>query len=271
MPAPSRGLGFKPDPLKNASPSFSKMRVARAGNMAAYTLEQHIPRFAGKPIILDQRATSSCVAHAYAAAIHICEQRAGLPHIPCSRLFAYLHARLKEGRGAAGLEDNGTYLRTCAEGMHDHGIPDEQLWPFEEARINTIPDWEAVNEAHPRAGGKYARIYEYGADRVQAIQSALAAGHPVVFGTLVSTSFLDSRGTSMIDLPRPAEPIVGGHAMCLVGWKTEKGRVWFRTLNSWGSSWRDGGLAWLSDSYINSVNTTDLHVVHGWARLQGAA
>jgi C1A family cysteine protease len=269
MPQPTKGLGFKPDPLKDASPSFAKLRLARAGEVGALSLEQHIPTVNGKRIILDQGGTSSCVAHAFVGAIHICEQRAGLSHIPASRRYAYAHARLKEGRGVP-LEDNGTYCRTCAEGAHDHGIPDERFMPFDEAKINELPEFDAIAEAHPRAGGKYARIYEYAADRSQAIKAAIGGGHPVVFGTLVADSFLDAHGPVHIEAPRATEPIAGGHAMCLLGWKTESGRTWFRTLNSWGAGWRDGGLAWLSEEYVASINTTDLHIVYGWKRLQQA-
>jgi hypothetical protein len=271
LPSSKRGLGFRPDPLKNGSPSFAKMGVAAASDVTAFSLEGSIPVVNGRRLILDQGSTSSCVAHAFVAALHIVEQRAGLAHIPASRLYVYYHARREEGRGSI-VFDNGTYLRTCAEGLAKFGVPDERWWPFStfSLTVNKRPKYEAISEAHPRQGGKYARIYEYDADRSQAIKSALVAGHPVCFGTLVSKSFLDSRGGAYVELPRAADPIVGGHAMTIVGWETRDKRTWYRVLNSWGPDWRDGGLCWMAEDYVTSVNTTDLHVIHGWERLREA-
>jgi hypothetical protein len=272
LPSKRKGLGFLPDPLEQGSPDFAKMGLARAGDLSAFSLEEHIPSVDGVRVILDQGATSSCVAHSFVNALSIVEQRAGLPYIPASRLYAYYHARREEGRGAI-VADNGTYLRTCAEGLGKFGVPDEKWWPFStfSLTVNQRPNYKALSEAHPRMGGKYARIYEYAIDRVQAVKNALVAGHPVAFGTLIADSFMGARGNLHVDLPRPAERIAGGHAMCLVGWKTEKSKTWFRVLNSWGSGWRDGGLVWMSEDYIASSTTTDLHVIHGWKRLQEAA
>ena len=42
----------------------------------------------------------------------------------------------------------------------------------------------------------------------------------------------------------------GGHAICIVGYRTD-GR--FIVRNSWGTSWGDGGFAYLKPSYIQAA------------------
>ena len=121
--------------------------------------------------------------------------------------------------------------------------------------------------AHPRAGGHYYRIDGTGEDRVRAVKAAIAAGHPVVFGTRVGESFLERDGLDVIDTPTPSDPIVGGHAMVIVGYEAGL----FRVLNSWGRSWRDGGLCWFTEDYLRWAFTYDLWTFEGWQRLQGAA
>lgn len=270
FPSSKKGLGYKPDP-KMESPDFGRLGLTLAGDLKEYSLEHFIPVLNGIRVILDQGATSSCVAHAFVNAIMIAEQRAGLSYIASAVLYPYYFARREEGNGPI-VFDQGTFLRTCGEGLGKFGVCPAQYWAFSESslKVNRRPDYKAMSEAHARAAGRYARIYEYATDRVQAIKSALVSGHAVAFGTVVAESFLDSHGPLSITVPKVTERIAGGHAMCIVGWQTVDGETWFRVLNSWGNTWRDGGLVLMHEDYITSPVTNDLHVVYGWKRLQEA-
>ena len=52
-----------------------------------------------------------------------------------------------------------------------------------------------------------------------------------------------------------AEPDVGGHAMCVVGYDGDN----FEIVNSWGTGWRNGGFAWLTSGRL--ATATDLWAV----------
>lgn len=270
MPAPSRGLGCKIEGAKvSTTDSFALLKLPPVGALEDISLEHHIPVVLGRPLILNQGNTSSCVAHAFAGGIHIMEHRAGLTFMGVSRLFMYYNARREEAPGDPNVADVGTYLRTCASGLRKFGACDEKHWEFNEGAnaVNRRPDWQAMSVAHPRAGGRYVRIYDGGANRTQAIRAALAAGYPVAFGTAVPFSFLDDSGPDEIGKPAATDQIAGNHALLAIGCATMQGQTWFRVLNSWGSSWRDGGLCWMSAAYLEWDFTQDLHVIHGWKRI----
>lgn len=233
-------------------------------------LERHIPRVDGKPRILDQGATSSCVAHAFVAGIHITEHKRGLPYASCSRLYPYYNSRREHLILGTAVWDSGTYLRTCAVALRKFGTPDERFWQWGQSglRVNKRPSWNAMRHAHARRGGKYVRIYETGEERTRAMRQAIMAGHPVAFGTPVSDDFLSASGSSYVLKPT-VQSLAGNHAMLAIGWQTDsRGEVWFRVLNSWGSRWRDGGMCWMSADYMRWHKTTDLHIIYEWERVQ---
>ena len=46
----------------------------------------------------------------------------------------------------------------------------------------------------------------------------------------------------------------GGHAQLLIGWKTMNGKLYWITVNSWGTEWGDNGVAYLPENYPWSDN-----------------
>lgn len=271
LPSRKRGLGcIIEGPKQVRTDSFARLGVPVQADARDASLEQFIPVQNGRPVILNQGATSSCVAHAFIAAIHIMETRAQLPFIPCSRLYAYYHARREEDGASPIVFDQGTYLRTCASGLRKFGVPDEKHWEWSEfsLQVNKRPGFAAMAQAHPRQSGRYAKLYETGRALSGAIRSALAAGYPVTFGTRLGVSFLDDRGSRFVEVPPVDEQVAGNHAMCIVGSMSgDNGRSWFRVQNSWGHGWRDAGLCWMSQEYIEWAWSSDFHVIHGWQRL----
>jgi hypothetical protein len=207
--------------------------------------------------ILDQGQTNSCVAHAYAYAIDIVETLSGLEYHPISRLYLYHSARAQHGDQKT---DGGTYLRSAARALQLVGAPPERFWPFEEKKINKQPHPVAYMEAHPRREGLYERIDGVGDMRLLNIKRALAAGHPVVFGTLITEAFMKNEGSPTIQRPKDNKGLIGGHAMAIVGYD----RDGFVIVNSWGPRWRAGGTAWLTHDYMAWAGTSDLWIVRGW-------
>ena len=112
---------------------------------------------------------------------------------------------------------------------------------------------------------------DYNLERVKGVKAALAAGHPVAFGTPVSKAFTRFAGPSIVDRPAIGDPLAGGHAMVLVGYVShpQEGLI-FRCLNSWGAGWRQGGLCWLTESYVRWERSRDFTVVVGWDRIKGS-
>lgn len=268
-----RGLGFHPDAPDPRDWDVDRMALGAPGStVGEASLRRH------EPPVYDQGRTSSCVAQAMAGAVEILERSAryrgasvdvGTP----SRLFLYYGSRRLHSGGPA-IFDTGTYLRTCAKAMQRIGVPSEELWKFSTSpfRVNRQPRPVAYMRGHARAGGEYYRIRDMGAARVAAILAAIESGYPVCFGTRVSEAFLRSDGPYLVDVPAAADPVAGGHAMCIVGYRheAEAGLV-FEVRNSWGPGWRDNGHCLMTEDYIRWALSSDFQIIRGWARLRKAA
>lgn len=228
-------------------PDSRDHRVARLGLSAAIpasaSLRDHVVE------VLDQGDTSSCVAHSWAQALRIADMVAGVANPPLpSREYLYFNARAYDG---GPIEDQGTQLRSCAQGIIKFGRPPETAWPFRESYINERPPWEAYREGYDYKGpAGYYRV-----TTLDELRQAIAAGKPVVGGADVGESIYDATFTGIYD-PSPSEASVGGHALCVVSYDSES----FELVNSWGTTYRDGGFFRVSPRFMSSF--TDLWAVH---------
>lgn len=82
--------------------------------------------------------------------------------------------------------------------------------------------------------------------KINTTKKSLAEGYPVMLGFVVPESFYTAETLwepqSTDDGPSGAH---GRHAMCVVGYDDNKYDGAFRVMNSWGSSWGDGGFVWI--------------------------
>lgn len=256
------GLGWEPNP-----PDSRDWDIDRLG-LSAVDLPDEVDLTPYIKGIRHQSITKTCVGQGLGGAVDIREVQSGFPYRPASALFPYYHARRKYSRV---VTDSGTFIRLAVKSMIKLGIPDETYWPFGVApwRVNRRPSWEAHMMAHPRRGGAYYAIGGYGAERILAIRTAIASSKPVVFGTKVARSLQPNTGPAIVDRPLISEDIAGGHAMVLVGYRTDPDwGLLFRCLNSWGKGWREGGMCWLTEDYVRWERTRDFTVIDGWDRIR---
>lgn len=114
--------------------------------------------------------------------------------------------------------------------------------------IDDRPSEEAYQNAAPRKIISYSRLYSN-----SNVVDALAYGKPVVFGIDVFDKFMDlSPGNATLTFPTKDETLVGGHAMCIVGYNL-KSRV-FLAKNSFGSQWGDNGYCWIPFDYFETYS-----------------
>jgi len=83
----------------------------------------------------------------------------------------------------------------------------------------------------------------------QSIETALAAGNPIVIGIPVYWSFelIGSANNGFYSGPTSNDPFLGNHAIVALGYSSQ-GLV---IQNSWGTSWGHAGYATLSWSFVN--------------------
>lgn len=99
----------------------------------------------------------------------------------------------------------------------------------------------------------YGTLFEVTASesvKISTTTKSIAEGKPVVIGMLVTPSFKQLHGSFW--KPSDTEVTQGGHAMLVVGYDDMKKTM--EVMNSWGTSWGDGGFFTLSyETYAKYV------------------
>ena len=195
----------------------------------------------------DQGELGSCTANAIAGACEYLEKRATGRETPVSRLFIYYLERKLENTEA---EDSGASLRSGMKVLSQYGACAEHLWPYDVQNFKEEPPEHAFHEARAHQVDEYRRV----PIELHAMKTCLDEGYPFVFGTRIFQSFEEHGHHGRIELPRPGEKDLGGHAMLAVGY-SDKDRV-FVVRNSWGPDWGDGGYAYFPFDYLADPDYT---------------
>ena len=276
----TRALGWrKPDGARIA-------RLQFAGVKAAQVFDQVLPADSADASalvkILNQGSLGSCTTNAIGQMIRAEMVRTGAPEgteFP-SRLWQYSLA-LADDRNFG--RDVGTHLCTVIDIDASYGFPPESAWPYDISQFGNRPPVKAWHDAFdqraamPENGGEalvvYHQINDEGCDRIDTIRRAITAGRLVAFGTPVTEAFCSSSPgpNDIVVKPNGSEPIAGGHAMCWCGYQRDEvtGRWKFRTVNSWGEEWGDGGFFWMDQDYVAWDETSDIWTVSKVARYSG--
>ncbi len=257
-----RALGWKKDPPKGPGETPDRLAGPKlralpppplAASCAPYILDS-----------LDQGQLGSCTCNAFAQALRAAMIRAGA-HAPelVARLFLYFLARAYDHDTA---NDDGTFLRNVAQAAVKWGFPPEHFWPYSDdtgpgAPFRKMPGIDvftaAIDQSAKFSKPQYFRIESTGAQRIEDVKRAIAAGYCIAFGTQVSEDFCGGNlGTGPIP-PPIGLPLAGGHALCLAGYNADG----FDVINSWGESWGAGGWCKFSPEYITWDKTDDLWIL----------
>jgi C1A family cysteine protease len=212
--------------------------------------------------IVDQGALGSCTANAIASGLgeHL-QVVGGGELVPLSRLYLYWHERYLEG---TLTEDAGAFIRDGMKTFKEIGIAPEADFPYDIAKFTQTPSAQAEKDAADHKITEYHRVLTYAT-----LKSALAAGHPVVIGTDVYTSFEgnDAAVSGILpDVDKSKEQLLGGHAVLAVGYKIgldfegKNPQEYIIIRNSWGVEWGDGGYCYMPKSYWDHGLVSDMWV-----------
>jgi hypothetical protein len=207
-----------------------------------------------------QGQLGSCTGNAIAEAIEIVDKKNN-KNLEISRLFIYYQERLLEG---TVNQDSGAYIRDGIKACYLYGAPVENLWPYDTTKFRVRPSNAAYIDAAKRKVTGYQRCTDFAA-----IKNALATGNPVVVGFLVYDSFYNIGNNGLMSYPNVGtETLLGGHAVCVVGYNdnyggtTGNGR--FICKNSWGSAWGNNGYFYMPYQVIqNTAMSSDFWVING--------
>ena len=196
------------------------------------------------PPVFNQGQLGSCTANA--AGLMWAFVHGGGPY---SRLQIYYNERLRAGT----LDrDSGAYLRDAIQVLVNDGAGLEQDWPYVESNFKMPPPPVELAEAAANKATAYSRL-ETRAD----FRNCLAQGFPFIVGISIFNSFENDAvaHTGIVPMPDRSEQMVGGHAVCVVGYdSTFNGGDYYEVRNSWGEDWGDQGCFWLPAAYLENPN-----------------
>jgi C1A family cysteine protease len=204
---------------------------------------------AGCSPVEDQGNLGSCTANAIVGALEFLEKKENLPFADLSRLFVYYNERVIEGTVA---QDSGAFLRDGIKSVAKQGVCPEPAWPYKIAAFAKKPTASCYKAAKKHKISSYNRL-----NTVDEMRACLADGYPFVFGFTVYDSFETAAvaKTGVVNLPKPNEKVVGGHAVAAVGYDDSKKRFLLR--NSWGPNWGVQGYFTMPYAYLGDRNLSD--------------
>lgn len=163
--------------------------------------------------------------------------------VDLSSLFVYYNARVLEGYAG---DDAGAYIRSAIRATHKYGVCSESCWPYKIADYAVVPPVACYVDAVNRKIKNYFRL-----STVDDMLDALNNDIPVVVGMSVYEEFAYvSYQDPVLQLPTEAQPVIGGHAVCLVGYDVELQQ--FLARNSFGTDWGRLGYFWIPFKYAET-------------------
>lgn len=254
---PRRGLGYKPDlrhllgaPVRNAAAKLAGLPTPPP----SASIESAVVD------ILDQGSAPFCVSHGIAQALRCCQILSAVrsPRL-ASRLWIMYLAHAIE-HDVDGFD--GAFVQDGFQVLEQLGFPPEQVWPYDDrtdGNYRVKPPADVFRQAFDRiAPLDYSRILTFGDERIDDVKRALAAGHPVVFGTQVSESFCNGETGPGFTVDTPVGiPMAGGHCLLSVGYDSNDR---FRVVNSWSEAWGDRGKFWMTADYMAAPDTIDIWI-----------
>lgn len=199
--------------------------------------------------IKSQGSLGSCTGAALASALEYLYVKDNKIPDDFSILFIYYNERELEGTIEV---DNGAYIRDGIKTLINKGVCHEKTWPYIIEDFKKKPSESAYIE-----GEQHQILSYYRCLTLNDVKNSLAEGFPVVFGFSVYENFESQQcaQTGIVLVPNSTERMLGGHAVCAVGYDNSKNALLVK--NSWGNTWGEQGYFWLPYEYITNRNLSD--------------
>ncbi len=226
-----RGAGAN-EPEANLLDSFDRAPRFRA------VLPDYVDLSDRMPPVGDQMDSGSCVSWATGHAVRGYYLRASRNFGQDAPLVSplFLHTLLN------ACPDIGSNVPSAMRLMSQIGVVTEDQFPFSDQHCNRPSSTLIARASTLRIRG--AKLLDH--RQPDDLKGALAKGHPIAFGYLITAELglLKGKNAGKIYDPSASQPNRGGHAMVITGY--DERRQAFRVMNSWGKGWGQDGFGWFS-------------------------
>ena len=188
--------------------------------------------------VRDQGDEGTCVSFACASGMK--EYQEMLDYAKLVELSPrFIYSECKKIDDMPGSE--GTTLRAAMQVLHKKGVCREKFWPYKSYQTDKAKKGFSSNAKKFRIK-TYARILN-----LNELRLSLANKGPCVIGVQVFKGMMKTK-TGLVPMPKKNEGVLGGHAICPVGYDDKKKLVRFK--NSWSDKWGQKGYGFLPYTYI---------------------
>jgi hypothetical protein len=198
-------------------------------------------------VVRDSGNEGSVVGHALATALDYLILKATGETVRTSARHIYYLARL-EG-GLAVEADTGALIKDGIKSLTNTGAVEESVWRYRAGEFGKSPP----------AGVESARKHKIAEPEpvtsLDDLRRALSSGRAVVAGiSMFHSSTADQViKTGVLRLPGAKDNVIGGHAVCVVGYDDDQRRLKF--VNSWGKSWGSHGFGFIPYEYFEKYSS----------------
>ena len=211
------------------------------------------------PTPYDQLDLGSCTGNSIAGAIQYKRREAGKPDWTPSRLGIYFGERSMEGTVG---QDAGAAIRDGMKVVNNQGTAPETLWPYNTKQFTVKPPKIYYATA---AKNKVIQYEAVDNTNLVACKSAIYDHGNLILGFTVYESFESDTvaKTGVAPLPTKSESVLGGHAVCAVGFLDDASQYYdtsvgaFIVRNSWNTTWGMSGYFLLRYDYVTNPDLAD--------------
>jgi C1A family cysteine protease len=163
--------------------------------------------------------------------------------IQLSVRYLYVEARKLD----TWSSDEGTTIRSAMKALNKKGVPPEDCWKYAVHQTDK-PCPNADELAKPYRIKSYAYL-----ETPDEMRESLFINGPFVAGVYVyDKAWTAAEKTGKIPMPDKKDEMVGGHAICIVGYDDKK--KLFKFKNSWGNAWGAKGYGFLPYEYMKKYS-----------------
>jgi len=188
------------------------------------------------PPVYDQGSLGSCSANASCAAY-----KYAYPLVDPSRLYLYFKDRVRRGSVYC---DSGASISDNMNVLLNNGVCSEPLWPYITSNFTITPPLSCDSDASQH---KITSPVNISQDSFT-IKTYLSNSYPVVCGIACYQSIFNVTAQNPVYNPPPNDVLVGGHAVCLIGY--DDSTQLFKIRNSWSDKWGQNGNFYINYNYI---------------------
>jgi C1A family cysteine protease len=251
-----RRYGWRRSPL----PNMFLLSQFMGDNDLAATLPPAYSDLDKQPDVFDQGQEGSCTANSAGGAFQHLHRILGKPNdfTPSRQLLYYLE---RKDQGSSPTDDSGSSIAESVNAMKSYGLAPEQDWPYDSNHFSLKPTDAILKEA---AQHKVTAAQQVG-QTLTAFKTTIAQHRSVMIGFTVYQSFESEQFSKdgLMPIPKRFEPVLGGHAVRIIGWDDAiKGHGWvgaFLVRNSWGKGWALDGNFYMPYKFAMSRNASDFH------------